>query len=462
MSEKSKRELELIIQRLNSQLESKNAQIAELNEFIKTATENTQELIRKFRAFCVKVLESELAYGEISSRALETMSLSELLSRAQNMLQQNQEKARSIFDTFKISLKRKEERIVGLEDQISQIKTEFNDVLSRYEISFENPEDLKRIAAILLDTDAEVEKLRPPISSTTIADENERVVSFPEESTGDGLSAVEGKLYVQDLGLIIEEMKPIHWEVLRFIVESGVSELSRAKLDVNSQVRDENGDPLSPEKAFRIIKFLVTQKLFTQIKISTGIRWFTVLNLTEVGRKLYVSKYNKKPVETEYQRIIREHGNATHGYTIKDAAQILEDTGKYRSISTSRKGNAVKTLDGRTCIPDIVCCHQHGVEYYEVECGHHHQSDFNDKCDKLKKITPNLFFIGPNRETVEKKLKVQIEDWIKTVGRSQLAMSGVVVYLTSISDLAAQRWTYVYNMQGDKPIYTSASADKKP
>ena len=55
MSNKSVRELELIIQRLNTQLESKNEQIAELNAFIQSATENTQELIRNFRAFCIKV-----------------------------------------------------------------------------------------------------------------------------------------------------------------------------------------------------------------------------------------------------------------------------------------------------------------------------------------------------------------------------------------------------------------------
>ena len=80
MSNKSVRELELIIQRLNTQIESKNEQIAELSAFIESATNNTQELIRNFRAFCVKVLESELAYGDITSRDLESMSLNDLLA----------------------------------------------------------------------------------------------------------------------------------------------------------------------------------------------------------------------------------------------------------------------------------------------------------------------------------------------------------------------------------------------
>ena len=114
MSNKSVRELELIIQRLNTQIESKNEQIAELNAFIQGATNNTQELIRNFRAFCVKVLESELAYGDITSRDLEAMSLNDLLARARNMLRQNQEKARSIYDTFKERLTQKNQMIQGL------------------------------------------------------------------------------------------------------------------------------------------------------------------------------------------------------------------------------------------------------------------------------------------------------------------------------------------------------------
>ena len=121
MSNKSVRELELIIQRLNTQIESKNEQIAELSAFIESATNNTQELIRNFRAFCVKVLESELAYGDITSRDLESMSLNDLLARARNMLRQNQEKARSIYDTFKERLTQKNQMIQGLTDQVSQL-----------------------------------------------------------------------------------------------------------------------------------------------------------------------------------------------------------------------------------------------------------------------------------------------------------------------------------------------------
>ena len=72
-----------------------------------------------------------------------------------------------------------------------------------------------------------------------------------------------------------------------------------------------------------------------------------------------------------------------------------------------------------------------------------------------------LFFVVPNRETAEKKLRPQIEEWIRSHGRELLQISGIVVYLTSISELAAGRWMYVYNMQEDKPVFTAANTPKK-
>ena len=461
MSNKSVRELELIIQRLNSQLESKNEQIAELNEFIRAATDSTQALIRNFRAFCVKVLESELAYGDITSRDLEAMSLDELLERARNMLKQNQEKARSIYDTFKVRLTQKNEMIQGLTDQVSQLKFMIDNAEKMFSAPYEQPDDLKRTPAYLLDTDTPLEAIKPALAATTVVDEKEHVVSFEGTADKDAVNLIsESSIYVEDITRITDQLKPVEWEILKVIVESGVSEMSKAKLLVNKQVMDEDS-PVGPDKAGRLIKHMVTLNIFSQIKINTGMRWFMVLRLTEIGQKLYIEKHHRKPAETEYQKVIREHGSAEHGYTILDAAQILKDTGKYRSVSTSRKGNTLRLSEDRSCIPDIVCCLSNSMEYYEVECGNHHQSDFNDKCDKLKSITQNLFFVAPNKETVEKKLKPQIEAWINARGRSQLQLSGIVVYLTSISELAAQRWTYVFNMQSDKPIYTASVAPKQ-
>ena len=460
MSNKSVRELELIIQRLNTQLESKNEQIAELNAFIQSATENTQELIRNFRAFCIKVLESELAYGDISSRDLEAMSLNDLLSRARNMLKQNQEKARGIYDTFKERLTQKNQMIQGLTDQVTQLKFMIDNAEKMFSEPYEKPEDEKRTEAYLLDTNTPVEALKPAIAMSTVVDENERVVDFAGAADKDAVEIVSsGKMYIQNLDEVRAQMKDAHWDALKLIVESGVSEFSAAKHVVREGFA-KNDDPISPDTANRHIKHLVTLMIFSQEKINTGIRWFNVLNLTDTGRRLYIDKFLKNPIENEYQRIVREHGNAVHGYTIKDVAQILKDTGRYRSVSMSRKGNAITLPNNKMCIPDVVCCQSNSIEYYEVECGNHHQSDFNDKCNKLKSITQNLYFVTQNKEIAENRLKPQIEKWIASCGREQLRFAGVTVYLTSISDLAMQKWSYVFDMKKDQPICIESDSNE--
>ena len=85
---KSARELELIIMRLKSQIEAKNEQIEKTNQYIQEATDQTQKIIVRFRAFCAKILENELAYSRITTRELETMPLEELLARAEVMHRQ--------------------------------------------------------------------------------------------------------------------------------------------------------------------------------------------------------------------------------------------------------------------------------------------------------------------------------------------------------------------------------------
>jgi len=461
METKSVRELEIIIQRLKSQIDTKNGQIAELNSFIQSATANTQELIKDFRGFCIKVLESELAYGDITSKDLESMSLNELLQRAKRMLKQNQEKARGIYDTFKERLMQKNEMIQGLTDQVAQLKFMLDNAEKMFNAPYEEPEENKRTSAYLLDTDTPSEALRPSVSLTTVLGENERVVNFAGATDKDAVSIVsEGKMVVQNIDTIMEKINETQWSAFELICSRGISEIGDAKTQIIDYLAS-TGKVIGSDTVGRIIKHLTTLELFSSLRVNTGIRWFNIISLTETGRMIYINKYKKNPAETEAERIIKEHGNLTHGYMIKDAKQILEDTGKYRTVSMSRRSNLVKLNDGRSFIPDIICCQSNSIEYYEVECGNHHQSDFNDKCNKLRSATQNLYFIGPNKEKVDSILRPQIEAWIESVGKNVLRIAGVVVYLTTISDLASQKWSYVFNMKDEKPICCSNPEEQK-
>ena len=64
----------------------------------------------------------------------------------------------------------------------------------------------------------------------------------------------------------------------------------------------------------------------------------------------------------------------------------------------------------------------------------------------------NVIIVGQNRDLVTKKLKVQVDNWIKAKGRNVLAMSGVKVYLCSLTDFAKGQVTYYYDMMSDEPV----------
>ena len=91
------------------------------------------------------------------------------------------------------------------------------------------------------------------------------------------------------------------------------------------------------------------------------------------------------------------------------------------------------------------------IDCYEVECGNHHQSDFDAKCSKLIALG-KVIIIGQNRDRVTRILKMQVEAWIKHIGKERLHRSGIKVYLYSITDLVKDQITYYYDMVTDEPV----------
>lgn len=167
---------------------------------------------------------------------------------------------------------------------------------------------------------------------------------------------------------------------------------------------------------------------------------------------VYRKKYRKNPPKFEHEIILRDHGSYLHGYMIKDVKEILEKTGRYDMVTTGRSENYIRLSDGRACIPDVIGIRGVQRDYFEVECGNHNQRDFDDKCNKLKVITKNIIIVTQNRDRATKALKPQVESWIRSVGRNVLLMTKTWVYLTSISDLKAGKWSYIYDMTSEEPI----------
>ena len=87
-----------------------------------------------------------------------------------------------------------------------------------------------------------------------------------------------------------------------------------------------------------------------------------------------------------------------------------------------------------------------------MECGNHHQIDFNDKCNRLVSLSRSIIIVGGSRNEVTMILKPQVENFIRFKGRNVLKISQTHIYLFSISDLSKGIITYHYDMSWDEPI----------
>lgn len=267
----------------------------------------------------------------------------------------------------------------------------------------------------------------------------------------DNLNETE-KMYEGNLEDIENQMKPIHWLAFEVIVSQGISEEKIAKNAIIDKIILVLKDIVSDDAAWRHIKHLVALHLFKVQRIDTGYRQFNVLLITEIGRMLYMMHFRKKVPIPEAFKFIKEHASLQHGYMIKDVAILIKQLELYDSISTSRRDNFIKLENNQAVIPDIIAVCSDEVDYFEVECGNHNQTDFNDKCSKLASVTDRIIFIGRSFDAITNILKPQIEKWIKSIGRERLYQLNKTVYLASIIDIKKNRWSYVLDMEHEEPL----------
>lgn len=255
-----------------------------------------------------------------------------------------------------------------------------------------------------------------------------------------------------DLDEIIGKLSVHDQKVFDIIVSGGISQESIAIKRIQEEMIPFEVRYVSNATAWRDIKYLVDLNLFTVTKISTGVRNISILSLTNVGMMVYMMIFKRNASKFEHQLLAEDHDNAVHAYMILDTKSILEEKGIYYGVSMDRSRNTIQLHDGRECIPDVVGLRKGEMDLYEVECGNHHQADFDNKLNKLTRVTKCINIVGPNRNVVTKKLKKQVENWIEYNGRIDLLRRGIIVRLTTITDLKNDKWTYIYDMTMDEPI----------
>lgn len=455
------KKMELLITSLQSQLESRNEQIKVLEDYISKASKETQKMIDTCRDFCMKILEMEIADGAVASSELRSLSLVELTKRAIQEYEKRRTKNQEIFDAFAAKMQDKNNLISGLESQVSQLQVRLSQNIA--EVGDEKLPDplkdspsLERQTVYLADSKKEdVATIQPAISKNNdITEHSESVASFADAVVKESIPVKESvktnKPMMVNYESYKKQMTDLMWLVIELMGKEGLCEFPEIKKRCFEESKDANIKQSTVNTALTNLKNMGA--INKGIKINTGIRWFYVYELEELGYRMYVDKFGKPPVESEIKKLIREHDNIKHGYYIKEARSILSEKFNYKSISTSRKANYIKLPKHKASIPDIVCAADTHVDYFEVECGNHPQLEFNDKCDKLKMVSPNIHFIVPDNDTLNKKLVPQIQAWIKSAGGIEtLRKSNTIVYITTLKKLAEKEWAVVFDMQSEEP-----------
>lgn len=180
---------------------------------------------------------------------------------------------------------------------------------------------------------------------------------------------------------------------------------------------------------------IVETDLVKTARVKRGVR---ITELTaEIGRVLFKEKFGQPAVQSEKSRVIADHDNLVHGYSIMEIAGMLKDFG-YTSVTTGRKENSMPVGDNKYWIPDVA-----GVnptdgkkEYFEVEFGNHNNDNFEDKLVKANLKARILHFIVPN-DLVKDKIRQKVENW-KAGLAAQNNKSSMEVTIGTIDDLGAK------------------------
>ena len=241
-----------------------------------------------------------------------------------------------------------------------------------------------------------------------------------------------------------KKMTPISWRVMELIGMDGLSVYSQIE---EAMIIESNGD-ITKSRLRMIVRGLSSMGLLRDEKVNIPLKPKMMVHyLTDMGNALFETKYEKAPVISEAERIIAEHDNLTHGYGIKTLSDLIRGFNIYQEVFDYNRKNPIKLSDGNVYIPDIIGSYGKQKYYFEYERGHHTQTDFNRKCNKMAKVSRFLNFIVPNKEVMERLMK-QVEAWIKSRGIHTL--KNVKIRITTVPALKSLDGTKDINLRNDK------------
>ena len=249
-----------------------------------------------------------------------------------------------------------------------------------------------------------------------------------------------------------EKISDAGWVVMDAIGTYGLStakEICEKGLELAQDIK------ITKSKLTTNLNDLEKNHLLIKQKVPTPFAHITVYNFTQDAALIYKNRFGKEVVVSEADRLIAEHDNLVHGYSIRDCARVIRDAGFFKQTEIwNRKKNVILIQNGVQYIPDIVCYGDNDEKMYiEYERDHYEQKGFNIKLNKMLFATPIINFIAPNREVCESLTK-KMEKWAKTKGNGE-NMQNVILRVTMAKSLNTnlredKNWAYVFRPARDK------------
>lgn len=290
-------------------------------------------------------------------------------------------------------------------------------------------------------------------SSVPVSDSREKIESFKKEK-----QRIEeiNKPHMINLADYQKKMTDIMEITLNVVGQKGISVFGELEDAIAEECKEKNISYSTSRIRSSYQSLIQMGILESSDKFGTALRpSLRVIRFSVLGHRFYKEKYGKSPVISEWDRIIREHDNLVHGYSILELARVMEKSPYYKNVTCENHRKPIPLKDGLSYVPDVIGQTERHTDYIEYEFGNHIQPEFDVKMNKLILVTKYINFIVPNKEILNLMGK-KLTAWSKNKSNQSLKNYKIRIstmkYFAEHEPGSPKSWQQIWNLSTGEVI----------